>query len=336
MDGFTPTFRQRLEYLGLSALVGIMSCFSFPMLRRVAHVVGALVYNLDWRGREVALANLDAAFGDTFSPDRKKQIARGSYQTFARTMLELFWSANLNSESAARIATFEGLEHDPCHLDPNQAVVYLCLHFSNFEWMSQFGAYSIGNGPVVAQHFKNPLIEQIFDRLRSSTGHEVIPQERAMIRMLKRLKSGGKFAMLCDLNLDPSEAAVIIETFGGLKLSVTQMHAALAVRTKARIVPVECRPQPDGRYRMIYHPPLEYPPEATAGEITQLGWNVLERAIYEQPECWLWAYKHWRFRPAEETGGRYPLYANVAKRFDKLLKKQRRLAAEGSNPPTDL
>jgi Kdo2-lipid IVA lauroyltransferase/acyltransferase len=322
--GFTPTLRQRLEYAGLSALVWLIGCVPFRGVRWIANGVGALVYVLDRRGREVALANLDAAFGDRFTPHRKKQIARGSYQTFARTMLELFWSPRLNAGVAARIATFEGLEKDPCHHDPKQAVVYLCLHFSNFEWLSQFAAYSIGNGPVVTQHFKNPLIERIFNRLRSSTGHEVIPQERAMIRMLKHLKGGGKFAMLCDLNLDPGEAAVVIETFGGLKISVTQMQAALALRTKARIVPVECHPQTDGRYRMVYHPPLEYPPEASAGEITQLCWNVLEPSLFEHPECWLWAYKHWRYRPVDDDTERYPFYANVAKRFDKLLKKQNR------------
>ena len=142
-----------------------------------------------------------------------------------------------------------------------------------------------------------------------------------MIRMLKHLKAGGKFALLGDLNLDPVEGSVIIETFGGLKVSATQMHAALALRTGASIIPVECRPLPDGTYRMIYHPPLEYPPTATAAEITQMCWDVLEPSIHEQPECWLWSYKHWRFKPSTGDTGRYPFYANTAKRFDKLLRQ---------------
>ena len=56
-------------------------------------------------------------------------------------MLELFWSPNLTESVARRIARFEGLDLDPCHKDPRQAAVYLCLHYSNFEWLSQFGAY---------------------------------------------------------------------------------------------------------------------------------------------------------------------------------------------------
>ena len=177
-------------------------------------------------------------------------------------------------------------------------------------------------GPVITQRFRNPLIGPIFDRLRTSTGHTVIPQERAMIRMLKYLKAGGKFGLLSDLNLDPDEGSVIINVFGGLKMSVTQLHGALALRTGAKIIPTECRTQPDGTYRLVYHKALEFPPDATAAEIAQLCWNVLEPSVHEQPENWLWSYKHWRFRPADDQSGRYPFYANVAKRFDKLLRKK--------------
>ena len=289
MPNFKLTLRQRAEFLGLSGFVWLVGRLPYFCLRHIADCLGSLVYFFDKRGKQVARANLDAAFGDSRTPAEKRRIAAGSYRTFARTMLELFWSPNLSESVARRIARFEGLDLDPCHTDDRQAAVYLCLHYSNFEWLSQFGAYSITNGPVIAQRFKNPLIGRIFDRLRSSTGHQIIPQERAMIRMLKHLKGGGKFAMLCDLNLDPSEASVIVDTFGGLKTCVTQMQAALALRTGARIVPVECRPQPDGTYRMVYRKPLDFPSGATAAQVTQLCWNVLEPSIHEQPECWLWA-----------------------------------------------
>jgi lauroyl/myristoyl acyltransferase len=311
-----------MEFLGLSGIVWLIGRLPYGWIRHIARVLGSIVFAFDRRGKEVALANLDAAFGDSRTPAEKRRIAVGSYQTFARTMLELFWSPNLSEPVARRIARFEGLELDSCHTDPRQPAVYLCLHYSNFEWLSQFAAYTVANGPVITQRFKNPLIGGIFDRLRASTGHWVTPQERAMIRMLKHLKSGGKFAMLCDLNLDPSETSVIIDTFGGLKICVTQMQSALALRTGAKIVPLECRPQPDGTYRMVYHKPLEFAAGATAAEITQLCWNVLEPSIHEQPECWLWAYKHWRFLPANDQTGRYPFYANIAKRFDRMQARQ--------------
>ena len=122
----------------------------YGFLRRMAAVLGALVFAFDKRGREVALANLDSAFGDARTRQEKRRIAVGSYQTFARTMLELFWSPNLSERVARGIVRFEGLEQDSCHADSRQSGVYLCLHYSNFEWLSQFAAYSVANGPVIA------------------------------------------------------------------------------------------------------------------------------------------------------------------------------------------
>lgn len=317
----SPTLRQRLEFAALSSAVWLVGCLPYRALRLLGVVIGSSVHFFDRRGRAVAKANLDAAFGDFFSDARKKQIARASYQTFARTMLELFWSPRFTRGFADRMVECEGLELSDCHRDPKAAVVYPCLHYSNFEWLGQYCAYAITPGPIITQRFKNPLLGDVFSRLRASSGHEIMPQERAMIRMFKHLQAGGKFGVLADLNLDPDEGSVIVDTFGGLKVSMTQIHAALAMRTGARIVPCECRPLPDGRYRMIYHPPLEYPPDATPAQICQLCWDALEPSIREQPECWLWSYKHWRFRPSGDMSGRYPFYANEAKRFDKLLKK---------------
>jgi len=72
---------------------------------------------------------------------------------------------------------------------------------------------------------------------------------------------------------------------------------------------------------MVYHPPMAFPPDTKPVDIVQRCWDILEPSIREQPECWLWSYKHWRFRPSGDTSGRYPFYSNEAKRFDKLLKK---------------
>jgi KDO2-lipid IV(A) lauroyltransferase len=293
----------------------------YRVVKALAGPIGWIAWAADGRGRNTSRENLDAVFGDEISEPRKSQIALRSYQHFARTMLELFWSPNLNRGVMERLASSEGIEGE-FHRDPSRPIIYICLHSSNFEWLSQNLAYAGRPAIVVTQRFKNPLLGKIFDELRASTGHSIIPQERAMIRMLRHLKSGGIFCMVVDLNLDPKEASVVIDEFGGLKTCVTQMHAALAQRTGALIVPAECRVAPDGTYRMIHHKPVEYAPDATVEEITQLCWNALEPFIREQPEYWLWSYKHWRFKPSTGDSSRYPAYANTAKRFDKLIEKQ--------------
>lgn len=311
------TIRQWLEYAGLAFVGRVLRCLPYRWLVWFSSPIGSIAYNLDPRGRQVSMQNLDAAFGDAIDVRRKKQIAEAGYRSFARTMFELFWSPNLTEETAGKIFRTEGLVRNA---SPAPAI-YVTTHFSNFEWLGQNMRFFNGPGIIVAQKLKNPLLGRYFDRLRGSTGHAVIPQERAIARMLRHLKSGGYFCAVIDLNLDPDEASVIIDEFSGLKTCVTQMHAALALHTGAKVVPAECRPQQDGTYRMIYHEPLEYPADATPAEIAQQCWDVLEKGIREAPECWLWSYKHWRFKPSGTGAERYPGYANAAKRFDAALQE---------------
>jgi lauroyl/myristoyl acyltransferase len=313
--------RDWLEYIGLTAAAWLVARLPFRSLRPLANVVGFLAYYLDPHGRRTALANIEAAFPARFSPSRRRSIARSSYRTFARTMLELLWAPNIDAAFVRDHIVFEGWEHDSCRLDPTKPAIYCCIHCSNFEWIALLGPFSITHGPVIAQKFQNPRIGPIFDRLRSSTGNTAIPQERAMLRMLKHLKAGGKFGLLIDLNLDPAEGSTAITAFGGLLTSVTRTHVSLAQRTGASIVPIECLPLPDGRYRIIHHPPIPCPPEADPTPLVQQCWDALEPTIHAHPECWLWSYKHWRYKPRTHAE-RYPAYANPADRFDRLIEKQ--------------
>ncbi|CAN5526593.1 lysophospholipid acyltransferase family protein [soil metagenome] len=317
-DKDTPGFRQRLEYHGVALAAWVARLLPFWVLRPIADLLGVIACWIDSRGRQVASANLEVAFPG-ISESEKKRITRESYQSFARTILELVWAPRLTPEVFLQHATVEGLDLNASA--PDEPTIYVCLHASNFEWLSLALSYAVGPGIVVTQDFKNPLLGGLFDELRSSTGHTVIPQERAMIRMLKHLKAGGYFAMVIDLNLDPRESSVIIDQFDGLKTCVTQMHTALARHTKARLVPAECHPQADGSYRLVYHEAIPFAAEDSPEHVAQLCWDRLEPYVRAHPEYWLWSYKHWRFKPEGEAGQGYPYYANSAKRFEKMLKE---------------
>jgi lauroyl/myristoyl acyltransferase len=140
-----------------------------------------------------------------------------------------------------------------------------------------------------------------------------------MVRLLKRVKRGGVTGMLVDLNLRPHEAATVIEGFG-LKMCVTFLHAVLALRGPARLVPVEGRSRPDGTCLVRIHAPLEIPAGATYAQVTQLCWDFFEARIRAHPEEWLWAYRHWRYKPQQATRS-YPAYAQPDAAFEELLRK---------------
>ena len=314
-------YRYRLEWVACAALAR-----GIPRLPRRACVVAAqalgwLAFYLDRKGRAVALANLGLVFGKRFSEAERKTIARGSYQNFARTVIDLFWAPRLTAENwrdyiemAGESDWLVGLQQ----LEKRQGVVSICIHWGNFEWASHAFGFLGFSVPVVTETFKNERLSSLFSNARASSGHLILPQENSMIRLLKSVKRGGFAGMLADLTLRPDQPSAAIDAFGH-KMCVTILHSILVQRGGALIVPVHGEPLPGGRVRVVIDRPLAIPPGASARDIAQLCWDHFEPRIQERPELWMWAYKHWRYRPADARPEDYPFYANPSTGFENLL-----------------
>jgi KDO2-lipid IV(A) lauroyltransferase len=312
--------RFRLEWLGLRWASWLICLLPWRWIGPLASFVGGVFFSFDRHRREVTLSNLRSALGDRMSVSQIHKIGRRSYGVFARTALELLWSPNLSREVLDEILTTEGLDPMPPHGAPGKPAIYFCLHAGNFEWLSQITCRHFGNFPVIAQNLKNPLIGPLFDGWRSSLGQQIMPQKGAMLRTLRHLKDGGKMGMLIDLNLKPSEAPVIIRSFGKFLTPVTRLPSELALRTGAALVPVMCLPRSDGGYIVRYLPELPVPPGSGVEEIAQACWDALEPGLQGHPELWLWSYKHWRYRPGGVPVEKYPFYASEDDDYQELLR----------------
>jgi len=286
------------------------ACYEF------AGVVGRLVATLDRAGRRVALSNLEAAFGEEFSPARREQIVRESYQHFARTMLDLLWSPRLSQENFRDYIEFQNVERSVADIAPSNSCVVGTFHYGNFEWLGLATAWLGYPCDITTQEFKNPLLDSFFQKLREQSGHVTVSREGAIIRLYKTLRKKGRVALLVDTTLPPHQPTVVIKCFG-LKTIVTVAHAWLQERTGVPLVPIYCEPLPGGRYRVVTLPTLRPAEGATHEEIAQACWDAFEPIVLKNPAPWLWMYKHWRYKP---TGAQraYPFYAHESLAFDQI------------------
>ena len=319
MRRYWKKIRYRLEWIGLELLVRTIPRLPRMGIVRLAQWVGSLAFIFDGRGKKVALANIEAAFGDRYSPRQREEIARASYCGFARTMLDLFWAPSLTPENYRRYMRIDGIEILHELRDQGKSSIVLVIHHGNFEWASLGAAFAGMPGVIVTDGFKNNQLSALFKRCRETSGHRMISQDKSMIRMLKHVKKGGCTGMLLDLNMKPSEASTVIDTFG-LKLCATFLHSVLALRGGAHLVPLEGRSQPDGTCHVVVHPPIEIPPNATYRQVAQQCWDFFEPVIRDHPHEWMWSYKHWRYQPAH-TDRSYPFYARENSEFESLLER---------------
>jgi len=202
----------------------------------IAQTAGALLSFVDRDRYQVALSNLEVAFGDAFPPKQRRRIARESFQHFARTMVDLLWSSRVTQENFSQFIELENFGETTRDTGPERSLMIACYHYSNFEWLSLACGFLDLKGTIISQEFKNPSLDPIFKKLREQSGHELVPRDRGIMRLYKVLRRKGRTALLVDLTVPPTQGAVALDCFG-LKTSVTSALAWLTERTGVPIVP---------------------------------------------------------------------------------------------------
>jgi len=320
MPSRSKRFRYQLEFAAFQLLSSALRLLPPAPLLTLASLLGQLAFLLDYKGRPVALANLAAAFPNTLSPQAARRVACLSYQNFARTMAELLAAPARSPESLVARVSIHFPHPDVESQLLSSGAVWVTPHFGNFEWCSYILGLQGFRFTIIAENFKNPALTDAFRSLRQGSGHQIIPQNGALVRLMKSIKAGGHAALLTDLNVPPSSVATRIRCFG-LQTCATTIHVRLAARSGKPIVPGICLPRADGHYRMEVFPPIHVAPDADPAAVTQQIWDTFEAAIREAPELWMWMYKHWRYRPAHDPlrdPESYPHYAHRSGRFEKI------------------
>ncbi len=310
-------FRSRLEWLGVRTLAEAAPLLPRGACKPVADFLGRVYFEADAASLRVVLANLEAAFGDRFTVEERLEIGLKSAQNLARTFLDLFWASRLTRDNYTEFMDLQNFEPQRWRDPEHPGLLMVCQHFGNFEWLSIAVGFTGTQTPFIEQEFKNPALGPIFDRAREVSGSPALPRQGAMLRVFKHLKSGGTVGLLPDLTLRPGRDSTAI-TFLGLPMSVTATPAALQAKLGCPIVPAVSRPRPDGTCELRFFEPIPIEKGTTIPVATQQLWDFFEPHVRETPHLWMWAYKHWRYRPSETTRA-YPYYANVSRAFDKLL-----------------
>ena len=320
MRPFWKRLRHRAEWLLVRLGAILTPLFPRRMVDAIGSSFGWFASLADREGRRVALSNLEHVFGPAFTPAERKKIVRQSYRHFARAMTDLFWSPRLNARNFSELIEFSGLEQWTAALEEGKPVIWGCHHFSNFEWMATSVGLSGRRSVIMAQEFKNPMLDATFIALREWGGHRVVTRQGSLLHLYRALRRGERVAIFADLTISAKIPSVVIDCFG-MKRCVSFAQAWLHQRTGAPIINAHMEPLPDGRYRLVFHPPLNLPPGASAREIAQACWDQFEPVIRKNPAPWMWMYKHWRYRPEGADPNSYPFYANVSPHFEKRLKE---------------
>jgi Kdo2-lipid IVA lauroyltransferase/acyltransferase len=286
--------RHRLEYLAVNAVALLVRPLSLTIVRRLGEGLGVMVYTFDGVHRRIALANLAIAFPNRSSRECR-EIARSMFRHFGRLLLELLKYASLPRARQLANVEWEGEERVRLALAQGKGILFCTGHFGFWEQQALAHALKFEPMAVMARPLDNPKLHDLLERIRGSNGNAVVYRHGAVRRALRLLAEGKSVGILIDQHMTSPDAIYV--DFFGRQAATTSTLAALAIRTRAPVIPLFAFPLPGGRYRMIYEHPVEPPPHDSPDavrEFTQRCTDVLEMHVRRRPELWLWMHRRWR------------------------------------------
>jgi KDO2-lipid IV(A) lauroyltransferase len=272
--------------------------------------IGRLWAALDPRHLAIAAGNLRQAFPE-WDEARVRRTALGVYAHFATVLLDILWLEGRPIEEVLALADVEGLDEFKAALAEGCGVVSPLAHIGNWEFQGIATAPLIGPSAVVARPLDNPALDRRLVAFRASTGNLVIYKQKALPQVLKNLREGRTVGIVVDQNVQAKDG--IFVRFFGRPASATTVAAAVALKTGCPVVPARCVLRPDGRYRMVYGPRLQWSSTGRKAEdvarLTQDITSVTEGWVRETPEQWLWLHRRWKTQPT--SGASVPSVAEA-------------------------
>jgi KDO2-lipid IV(A) lauroyltransferase len=298
----TPDFRDRLEYAGLASLLAAFRLGSRDAARHGGERLGRFVDRVIPLRREVALANLHAAF-----PEMSEAERRAVY----RRMLE-----NLGV-MLAEFARFNRRTPDPPSLsmrvdnpdafaaarDAGRGALLLTAHFGNWEGLGAMARELGYPVTVLGARQRNPLVEDLFTRYRGRMGLAAITVGKSLKPILKALNSGAFVATLADQDGGPGGFFI---DFLGRRASVQPGLFRLIARRGTPLVTGFSWREGDG-WRGAFQEPIwprvastEKEAETEALRLAAIYTARVEEYVRRHPDHWFWVHRRWRTRPPGE------------------------------------
>ena len=301
-------FKIHVGYFFFKILTAWVKCLPVASLSSYGGKIGLLTFYLLRRWRRVALNNLNLVFGREKGRDEIQRMCRELFKNMTTDMMEVYRCVDFEDSYFKTLVRFKGKEHLDRALKERKGAIAVSGHLGNFPLMAARLANEGYPLSLVARDPENPKIAKAILSLRDAVGMESIPDEPRMAcvsRCFKALKANRVLLLQIDQNAPITEAWV---DFFGYLVPTFKGPVLFSIRTGAPIIPMFITRDSDHSHKITIHPPFDL---KTTGSVNQdITSNlasltkIIEAAIREHPEQWLWIYR--RFKRAKDirTGER--------------------------------
>jgi KDO2-lipid IV(A) lauroyltransferase len=298
------------QHLVLTALKGAtrgVRLLSRPAALRFGTGLGRLAFMIDKKRRRLAERNLRLAYGDELTCTQRAALIRGTFEHWGVGVIEFLRASGLDAaQMNALVAEVEGWEHVEAVRARGGGFIVVTGHIGNFEFMGRWMASRGIPSTVIARDPAAPALAAYMRSIREYAGNVALSKGSSGVRVLLTLLKQGR---TITLGVDQNSGDLFVPFFG-VPAGTVAGPALLSLRTGAPLLPAFCVFDPDGRYRLIFLPPItvvstgdrDADMARTMAEVN----DVLEGIVRRYPDQWLWLHNRWKSAFEEKNRERWP------------------------------
>ena len=287
---------QNLRYLPTFLGIGLLwlvSYLPYKLQLKIGTGLGILLFKLAKSRRHIAEVNLKLCFPDLNEQERQT-LLKDVFISHGIGFIEIglaWWHdpATLND-----MVKIEGLEHFEAASKQNKGVIILGAHFTTVDLAGTLLGQYVDADPMYRKA-KNPIFEYYMRKGREKHFTQVI--ERSDIRkVLKALKSGRAIWYAPDQDYGAKRS--VFAPFFGVSAATIKATSRLARMNGSPLIMFRHYRNSDGSgYTLRLSPAVEnYPTGDDVKDATLIN-QILEKAIREHPDQYMWTHKRFKSRP---------------------------------------
>ncbi len=292
-------------YRVLTILARLLALPPLPLALAFGRGLGTLAWLAIRRTRERNLDDMTRCFPGETRRQLNARLLRVYRNLLMNQVQVLRLAAGKGEELFARIRV-EGFEHAEAALAKEKGVLVLTAHIGNWDLMGLWAARQFPL-TIISKTIRNAEVNRFVVESRAKTALKVVPAHNSYRACLSVLRRREVLGFMLDQNMTRDEG--IFVDFFGKQACTTPGLAFLSAHSQAPVLPVFMHREPDGRHVVTMLPPVDPPAgrePATLLAATQHYTRLMESAIREHPDQWIWMHRRWATQPLPPERGNEP------------------------------
>jgi lauroyl/myristoyl acyltransferase len=247
-------------------------------LYALAVAMGEVGYVAWTAKRRIAKHNFSIVLGRPTTDREVAQVARRSFRNFAKYVVEIMRFPLLGIADFERLVTIDGWEHLRSALALGKGVIFVSIHFGNFE----LGGARISDEiplNVIADELENQRLMDLLVGNRAHKNITLLTPDGAAKKVLQALRRNEMVGLMMDLGPRAQAFDTVDAEFFGTPTAFPAVAASLARVSGAPIVVSACVRHRDNTFTGIAQAPIYVERTKQAAEDVQRATQAIARGL---------------------------------------------------------